>query len=125
MSGSQRAKGARGEREVVDALNALGMMAERTAQYCGKTGLAPDVQLQGTTAHIEVKRTERLKWRQTLIQVNRDARGRRWFILHRQNGMPWLVIQTLDQWASDSECARQAKAHRKAVIEAAAQDIQA
>jgi Holliday junction resolvase len=116
---NSRSKGAVGERELVQRLNDSGMMARRTAQYCGNTGDAADIAVDGLTLHVEVKRCERLPWKRTLAQVERDSKsnGGRWIIAHRQNGMrTWLIVQTLEQWVDDSIAAQRARAHRTEVM---------
>lgn len=113
---NSREKGARGERELADELNRRGMMSRRTVQYCGNSGDAADIRLEGTTLHVEVKRCERVKLRDWIIQAHRDAHGRPWVVATRQNGGPWLIIQTLDAWVSDSVHAAHAIQHREEVI---------
>lgn len=126
MGGMQRRKGATGERELVDLLNRLGFIARRTAQYCGSSGDAADVLIRDLAFHAEVKRTERLKWRDTLRQVQRDAKGKPWVIFHRQSNMPWLVIMEVGTWADDSTAARNAREIRRVQLnEAATREVQA
>lgn len=126
MGGMQRRKGATGERELVDLLNRLGFIARRTAQYCGSSGDASDIVISDFPMHTEVKRTERLKWRDTLRQVQRDSHGKPWVIFHRQSNMPWLVIMEVTAWADDSQAAATARATRKRIIdEAATREVQA
>lgn len=125
MGGMQRRKGAIGEREIVQLLNARGLMCHRTAQRMGKAGDAADVVCAGMDLHLEVKRTEKLKWKVTIDQCVRDAKGKPWVILHRANGDKWMVIQTLDAWLLDSHAVADAIAFRKRLIEEASRDDQA
>lgn len=122
MSGMQRRKGAVGEREVVAEFGRHGMLAHRTAQRMGKAGDAADVQVAGLDVHIEVKRTENLAWRKTIAQATNDAQGGPWIVLHRVNGGKWMVIQPLDQWVADSVAAHCAIAHRRDIMERAADE---
>lgn len=74
MSKSQRDKGARYEREVANYLKGFGYDAHRSAQWCGKTGQAPDV-VGLPHVHIECKhyanRGFDYAW---LDQAKRDAK---------------------------------------------------
>lgn len=116
---NSREKGAVGERELAGELNRIGMIARRTVQYCGKGPDAADVVAEGLDLHIEVKRCERVKLSDWIAQAARDARDRDWVLFTRQNNRPWLVIQTLDQWARDSRKANEAQAERKRRFDAA------
>ena len=76
-------KGKLGELEVVNMLKRHGFDARRTAQYCGNTGDAADVQgLDGF--HIEVKRCETTKIWDWLEQAERD---------HKQGDIPIVVFR--------------------------------
>ena len=121
----QRRKGATGERELVQQLNARGLMCRRTVQYAGKPGTAADVVCEALPLHIECKRTERLAWAKTLRQVQHDSRGKPWVIAYRYNGGPWLIIQTLDHWTSDSKAAALAIEHRRAIIDRESERLKA
>ena len=117
MGGMQRRKGAVGEREVVQRMLASGILCHRTAQRMGKSGDAADVMADGMHMHIEVKRTERLRWGPTISQAVRDAHGKPWVIMHRHNGGGWFVIQPLDQWLADSKEAERGRKHREAIVQ--------
>lgn len=106
---NSRSKGARGELELADQLNRLGFLTRRSVQYCGNTGDAADLVVVNFDPHVEVKRTERVRLREWLEQVEVDSKGRPWLIFHRGNRMDWLVIQTLDQWNRDSKSAQAAR----------------
>ena len=118
---NSRAKGAVGERELADELVSRGLMARRTVQYCGHTGDASDVVVDGIGLHLEVKRCERVRLAEWVDQAIRDSHQRPWCIFTRQSRRPWLVIQTIDQWIGDSTFAQRAMAHRAEVIHAAIQ----
>lgn len=107
---NSRSKGARGELELVDELNRLGFLTRRSVQYCGNTGDAADLVVVNFDPHVEVKRTERVRLREWLEQVEVDSKGRPWIIFHRGNRMEWLVIQTLSDWVEDSKAAGNARA---------------
>ncbi len=113
---NSRAKGAVGERELADELVRLGMMARRTVQYSGKSGDAADLLVDGLALHVECKRTEQIRMDKWLDQVSIDCHGKPWIICLRQNRRPWLVIQTLDQWAADSNAAAYARIKRQDLI---------
>lgn len=120
---NSRNKGAVGERELVQILNDRGMLCRRTVQYCGASGEAADIVCEGLGCHVEVKRTEKLKWRQTLDQVKRDSKGKPWVIMHRQSNMRWVVIMDLEHWIRDSRSAESALAARKAIIDRVGAEI--
>ena len=109
---NSRAKGATGERALCDEFERLGMLAERTVQYCGRSGDAADVRLFGTDLHIECKRTERITMREWVEQATRDAHARDWVIATKQNHRPWMIILSLEQWARSSSHAASAMAER-------------
>lgn len=97
---SSRRKGKVGEREIVNALKAAGFeAAHRSAQYCGNTGDAPDVEgLPGI--HIEVKRVERLNLRKAYEQAVNDSKksGDIPAVFHRQSHQPWMVTLSLEDF---------------------------
>jgi Holliday junction resolvase len=123
MGGMQRRKGASGEREACHELIRAGMLARRTAQYCGKSGDAADIHVEGLGVHVEIKRTEKLRIYDAVEQARRDAKGARFVVLHRTNMKPWIVIQLLDHWIEDSEAAQGAIAHRQDIIAKAASEM--
>lgn len=116
-----REKGAIGERELADELNRLGMLARRSVQYCGASGEASDLIVQGLPVHVECKRCERMRMAEWIAQAQRDARGRPWVVVTRQSRQPWLVVQTLEQWTRDSIAAGHAVQHRAEVMRAVLQ----
>ena len=98
MSGRMsREKGKRGERELANALKALGHDARRGQQYSGTETSADVVGLPGI--HIECKRVERLNLEDAMAQSRRDAReGEIPVVMHRKTRSPWLVTTTLEDW---------------------------
>lgn len=95
---NSKAKGKRGELEAVRFLKALGYDVRRTAQYCGNTGDAADIEgLEGF--HIEVKRVEKLNVYDAVEQALRDAQGKKIpLVMWRRNDKPWLIIQLASDW---------------------------
>lgn len=118
---SSREKGAVGERELADELQKLGMLARRSVQYCGKSGEASDLVVDGLRLHVECKRCERIRLPEWIDQARNDSAhaGLPWAVFTRQNRQPWLVIQTLDSWAMDSMVAQAAIAHRRRLLDEA------
>lgn len=101
MGAFSRAKGKRGEQELVRLIKENGYEARRTAQYCGKTGEAADViGLPGIS--IECKRVEKLNIYDAINQATRDAeaagKGALPAVFHRKNNCGWLVTMTADDW---------------------------
>lgn len=91
-------KGKRGELEAVRFLKALGYDVRRTAQYCGNTGDAADIEgMEGF--HVEVKRVERLNVYDAVEQAVRDSHGKKIpFVMWRKNNKPWLIVQLAQDW---------------------------
>ena len=99
MAINSRAKGANGERELAQYLRNKGYIeARRSAQYCGKTGDAPDiVGVEGL--HIECKRVEQFSDETALRQAERDARkGNLPVVMYRRNNEDWKVCTRLDMF---------------------------
>lgn len=105
-----------------DRLAELGVMAQRTQQYCGTAGDS-DVTVAGLPLHIECKNTQNVRLREWVLQCRRDSRGA-WVLcyhLPRSPGLPngeWLVIQPLATWADDSRAFQEAREHKNACIKA-------
>ncbi|MBQ9270413.1 MAG: hypothetical protein IJ206_13050 [Oscillospiraceae bacterium] len=96
---NSRDKGARYEREVAGLLREYGYEASRTAQHCGKAGLAPDVVgLPGV--HIECKHCERMALYDWMAQAVRDSAhsGSAPAVFHRRNHAETLVTMRLGDW---------------------------
>lgn len=122
---NSKSKGKRGELEWARVCNDHGYNCRRTAQYCGNTGEASDVEgLPGI--HQEVKRTERLDLYGAMFQAVHDARpGEIPIVAHRRNEHPWVVIMEADDffqlyaaWEADMAL-RRAQAEKEAMEEAA------
>ena len=94
-------RGKRGEREVMRFCRDQGYEVHRTAQYKGKTGDAGDIEgLNGI--HIECKRTERFKIRESMEQAIRDAKaqgkGNLPVVFQRGNNQEWLAVMRAEDW---------------------------
>lgn len=99
MPVNSKQKGARYEREIAAYFKSQGYDARRTAQYCGNTGDAADV--QGLPySHIECKHQETLRLRDWVEQAVRDSKdtGKLPAVFHRKNGEKTLVTMRLDDW---------------------------
>ena len=98
---ASRDKGKRFERWVASFFKEYGITAKRTAQYCGKTGLAEDV--EGVPGiHIECKAVERLNMEAAYQQSVRDAeaagRGEYPIVIHKKSRKPAMVTMALEDW---------------------------
>lgn len=92
-------KGARFERLIVHLLSELGYEVRRTAQYCGNTGDAADV--EGLPdIHIECKHVEQARFYDFMEQAVRDSQksGRIPTVFYRKNNHEILVINRFDDW---------------------------
>ena len=102
MGKASREKGKKGEREWAGICREAGYPdARRTAQYCGNTGAAGDVEgLPGI--HQEVKRVEHLNLVQAVLQSVRDAeaegKGNLPMVAHRKSRCGWLVTMRAEDW---------------------------
>lgn len=95
---SSKARGKRGELNLVHALRDAGFTeARRTAQYCGKAGTSDVVGIEGL--HVEVKNQERLNIWSALAQSQRDteADGDRDIpaVFFKRNRSGWYVALPL------------------------------
>lgn len=98
---SSKRKGKIGELEVVNLLKAAGYNAHRSVQYCGATGDAPDVVVEGLPLHIEVKRVERLNLKQAYQQAVHDSKkngNNVPVIFHRLSYQPWMVTLSAEDF---------------------------
>jgi hypothetical protein len=97
MGLGSRTKGARGELEAAEALSRIGLDCSRTAQRTGKSGMA-DLDCDGVSLHIEVKRTERLNPYAFMDQAVSDSQRTRRapLVVMRSSHKPWLILCRLD-----------------------------
>lgn len=99
---SSKRKGKIGELEVVNLLKVAGYNAHRSMQYCGATGDAPDVVVEGLPLHIEVKRVEKLNLKQAYEQAIHDskANGNNDIpaVFHRQSRELWMVTLSAEDF---------------------------
>lgn len=96
---NSKKKGKRGELEVTSLLKKFGFNAHRSVQYCGATGDAPDVVVEGLPLHIEVKRTERFSWKYYAQAVNDSKKSRDTpVVFYRQSYQPWMVMLSAEDF---------------------------
>lgn len=90
---ASKAKGGRGERDVVSLFRENGYDAHRTQQYCGYTEKgAPDVDVSPFLLHVEVKRRERLNLQGAIDQAVRDHKeGTYPVVFSKRNNCDWIV----------------------------------
>ena len=98
MGKMSRDKGKRFERQLAGIFREYGYAdARRTAQYCGKSGDAADVEgLPGI--HAEAKHCEQMRLYDWMEQAKRDAAGtgNRPAVFHKRNNCEILVTMQLD-----------------------------
>lgn len=99
---ASKAKGARFELEVAHYLQEHGYPdAHRTAQHCGKTGAAGDVEGVGGL-HIECKHVEKLNlyaaYHQAVRDSNANGNGNIPVVIHKKNREETLVALSLDNF---------------------------
>lgn len=97
MAVNSKRKGAKGERDFALLMTECGYAnARRTAQYCGKTGDAPDV-VGAEGLHIEVKRREQVRDEVFLQQAEREAKkGLVPVVMYRRNHEEWKACLRAD-----------------------------
>lgn len=98
---ASREKGKRFEREVSRFFREYGVSARRTAQFCGKTGVAGDVEgIPGI--HVECKAVEKLNLEQAYQQSVRDAeaagKGEIPIVIHKKSRKPAMITMALTDW---------------------------
>ena len=98
---ASREKGKRFEREIANFFKSYGISARRTAQFCGKTGAAGDVEgLPGI--HVECKAVERLNLEAAYAQSVRDAEaaghGEIPVVIHKKSRKQAMVTMALMDW---------------------------
>lgn len=98
MGKMSRDKGARFERIIASYFREYGYDAHRTAQYCGKTGKAADV--EGVPGlHIECKHCERMSLYDWMDQAVRDTKNEiKPVVIHKANNKPILVTMRLEDF---------------------------
>ena len=101
MGKMQRDKGARFEREVAGLFKDYGYNSFRTAQYCGKSGDAADV--EGVPGiHIECKHCEKMHLYDWIAQAIRDSRAEgkdnKPVVIHKANYRDVLVTMRFEDW---------------------------
>lgn len=93
-------KGKRFELQVAHLFKDKGYSdARRTAQYCGNTGLAGDV--EGVPyLHIECKHQERMQLYEWIEQAKRDSsfNGKLPVVIHKRNNCEVLVTTTFENF---------------------------
>lgn len=93
MSATERAKGARGEREVASLLREYGLPVDRTVQ---QSGLFVRGDLTGVEGyHFEVKRQETLRLPLWLRQAEDECGDAVPVVAFRQNGGEWYATLRL------------------------------
>ena len=109
---NSRTKGKRGELELVKALRALGLDAERTVQHEGR-GSAGDIRIFGCCIHTENKRRRRLTVQAFMDQAERDMVPHHVpLVVMRQDGGKHLAMFRLaDLWSLMTELER-ARRHK-------------
>ena len=98
---ASREKGKRFERDIANFFKQHGVNARRTAQFCGKTGAAGDV--EGVPGiHIECKAVEKLNLEQAYQQSVRDAgaagKGEIPVVIHKKSRKPAMITLALEDW---------------------------
>ena len=96
MSRAQREKGKRGERQAAREIErVLGISAARTAQYCGKTGMA-DIEM-GEAFHPEVKVRKTIAACRFFDQADSDKKESALpFVLMKEDRGPFFLMLKLD-----------------------------
>jgi Holliday junction resolvase len=97
---NSREKGKRFERELAGKLRAAGYPdARRTAQYCGNSGKAYDIEGVPGIA-IEAKHREKMALYDWIAQAVRDSEGSGLLpvVMHRKNNAETLVTMRLTDW---------------------------
>ena len=95
---NSRAKGKRGELELVHKLREYGFDVRRGQQYNGADGSADIIGIYGL--HIECKRVEQLNIEKALHQSENDSKENEVpVVMHRKNGEDWKVTMRLSDFA--------------------------
>ena len=100
MAINSKQKGARFERQLASLFRDYGYAdSRRTAQYCGNTGEAADVEgLPGI--HVEAKHQERMQLYDWMDQAKRDAEGSNKIpvVFHKKNNHEILVTMQFESF---------------------------
>ena len=108
MGTMQRRKGQRGERDLAEALRAIGLPGQRSGQTCGYEGV-PDV-MTVPGVHIECKFTEHLNLHDAMAQAEVDAMaGNVPVVCHRRNRSRWRLTVNLQDLPRLATIVTQAK----------------
>tara|TARA_R100001463_G_scaffold9938_5_gene29585 strand:- start:666 stop:1001 length:336 start_codon:yes stop_codon:yes gene_type:complete len=108
MSVNSRSKGSRGELEFAKLLNdrfGPTTQARRSQQFMG-TAQSADI-TSNLPFHFEVKRCERLQFRDWWSQLRSEATEKTGVLAFRWNGGPWIIAMDVDDWANlvrESDC---------------------
>ena len=98
MGRKSKAKGGRGEREIVQIFRDHGFEADRTP-YSGANKNFPGDVMGPPGLHLEVKRQENTRFYEWMKQAESDRKpGRMPLVLHRKNNGEWLVFCRLDHF---------------------------
>ena len=99
---NSKQKGKRGELEVAHAFQRYGFEANRTAQFRGNTGQAPDVEIKNANLHVEVKFQNRMQLYNWMEQAWNDCdaedKGNIPIVVHKANNKPMLVSMHFDDF---------------------------
>lgn len=98
---ASREKGKRFERDIANFFKGHGITARRTAQFCGKTGQAGDV--EGVPGiHVECKAVEKLNLEEAYQQSIRDAdaagKNEIPVVIHKKSRKQAMVTMALMDW---------------------------
>lgn len=93
MPKASRDKGKRGERELAELLRSYGLTARRGVQYQGGPDSPDVVCAELPWVHFEVKRTERFKLDEALLQAQAECNeGQIPVVVHRKNRTEWCAV---------------------------------
>lgn len=98
---ASREKGKRFERAVAAFFKENGVDARRSAQYCGRSGQAHDIDnVPGIS--VECKYTERLQleaaWNQAVRDAEAAGKGEIPVVIHKRSRKPTMITMALEDW---------------------------